>query len=251
MENIKCNMIDIEKYNQFGKLLSEKKDEPYELMLVTKDYIFYGLPMESDENGNTIMYNKKLELVSDNYFAYEGLIEDMIRYACESDYAEYMSEHIKEYWDTFKINYKEEIKEYKNTHMNSDSIEKSLYKDISAYKITIEEYLTLIDADKSCSIIQKPYLTLNDLSIYTDHFTELWDYPINELTSHCLEENIPVILVTDGEKERYFEIYEKNIDVVRTNISKIINENKEIKNLSSEHSQAQKSKISNKSVKNR
>jgi hypothetical protein len=49
----------------------------YKLLLITKDFIFYGNPTESDENASLIMLRRNLELVSDNYFAYQGFIEEL------------------------------------------------------------------------------------------------------------------------------------------------------------------------------
>jgi hypothetical protein len=47
----------------------------YNLGLVTKEFIYFVNPIESDENAQTIMYNKKGDLVSDNIFATNDLFE--------------------------------------------------------------------------------------------------------------------------------------------------------------------------------
>jgi hypothetical protein len=49
----------------------------FNLGLITKDFVYFVNPEEGDENGNTIMYNKKGELLSDNYFANNDLFETL------------------------------------------------------------------------------------------------------------------------------------------------------------------------------
>lgn len=49
----------------------------YILALETNKYIYYVNENECDENANTLMYNKKNELLSNNYFAYSSYMEDM------------------------------------------------------------------------------------------------------------------------------------------------------------------------------
>jgi hypothetical protein len=49
----------------------------FNLGLITKDFVYFVNPDEGDENGNTIMYNKKGELLSDNYFASNDLFETL------------------------------------------------------------------------------------------------------------------------------------------------------------------------------
>lgn len=39
----------------------------------TKDYIFYCNYREGDENANTVMFDREMNLISDNYFAFVGL----------------------------------------------------------------------------------------------------------------------------------------------------------------------------------
>lgn len=43
---------------------------------------------------------------------------------------------------------------------------------------------------------------------------ELWNYPLDE-KDYCLQENIPVVTVYDGEEERYFQIPKELIEMVR------------------------------------
>lgn len=55
---------------------NENTDD-WKIGLVTDNYIFYCKFEESDENGNTKMYDRKMKLLSDNYFANQALIEEM------------------------------------------------------------------------------------------------------------------------------------------------------------------------------
>lgn len=49
----------------------------FKKVLVTEQYIFYCDLDEYDENSNTIMYDSNMKLISDNYFAYIGLMEEL------------------------------------------------------------------------------------------------------------------------------------------------------------------------------
>ena len=49
----------------------------FNLALITKDFVYFVNMEESDENGNTMMYNKNGELLSDNYFASNELHETL------------------------------------------------------------------------------------------------------------------------------------------------------------------------------
>ena len=52
----------------------------YPRALETKDFVFFVNFNEGDENGMVFMYRKKedhLELVSDNYFAYVGIMDEL------------------------------------------------------------------------------------------------------------------------------------------------------------------------------
>lgn len=49
----------------------------WSLGFVTSDCFFYCNFKESDTNANTKMYDNKLNLISDNYFAYEALEEEL------------------------------------------------------------------------------------------------------------------------------------------------------------------------------
>ena len=48
----------------------------YRLSLITEDHYYYSNYQEGDENGNTLIYDRKTDkLLSDNYFAYGALVE--------------------------------------------------------------------------------------------------------------------------------------------------------------------------------
>jgi hypothetical protein len=49
----------------------------YNLGLITNDFVYFVNLEEGDDNANTIMYNKKGELLSDNYFANNDLFETL------------------------------------------------------------------------------------------------------------------------------------------------------------------------------
>ena len=47
----------------------------FSLVCITKDYIYYCDESEGDENGSTIMLNRNMKLISDNYFAYDSFFD--------------------------------------------------------------------------------------------------------------------------------------------------------------------------------
>ena len=49
----------------------------YHRVLETKDFIFYVNLEECDENAAVKMFNRKRELISDNYFAYQEFMNSM------------------------------------------------------------------------------------------------------------------------------------------------------------------------------
>jgi hypothetical protein len=44
-------------------------NQPFTIQAIFKDVIFYGNEQESDENANVIIFNRKMELLSNNYHA--------------------------------------------------------------------------------------------------------------------------------------------------------------------------------------
>lgn len=50
----------------------------YRLSLITEDFYFYSNYQEGDENGNTLMYDRKTDkMLASNYFAYIALEEEL------------------------------------------------------------------------------------------------------------------------------------------------------------------------------
>lgn len=47
----------------------------HKLALVTPDYVFYIDENESDEDASVMMFDRDMNLISDNYFAFSGLLE--------------------------------------------------------------------------------------------------------------------------------------------------------------------------------
>lgn len=45
--------------------------------LITKDFVFYVNFQEGDENSSCEMYNRDMELISNNYFASVGLFDEL------------------------------------------------------------------------------------------------------------------------------------------------------------------------------
>jgi hypothetical protein len=80
--------INIEKIKKISTVLGD-----YNLGLITKDFVYFVNPTESDENAQTIMYNRKGDLVSDNIFATNDLFETL---ESESDF-EFIHPDMEEY----------------------------------------------------------------------------------------------------------------------------------------------------------
>jgi len=63
----------------------------YHRALETVNHIYFVNFDESDENASVKMYDRKMKLVSNNNFAYEGMIEDI-----ENDFYSWASPKMKE-----------------------------------------------------------------------------------------------------------------------------------------------------------
>jgi hypothetical protein len=63
----------------------------YYRALETPSHIYFVNFKESDENSSVKMYDRKMNLVSDNYFAYVGMMEDI-----ENDFYSWVSPKMKE-----------------------------------------------------------------------------------------------------------------------------------------------------------
>ena len=80
------NLMGKSKFDEGGTIPKQLMDFPntidgelgiYHKSLVTPDFTFYSNFDEGDENGNTLMYRNDGSLVSDNYFANVGLMEEL------------------------------------------------------------------------------------------------------------------------------------------------------------------------------
>lgn len=72
----------------------------YYRAMETEDFVYFVNFLESDENGQVKMYRKdkdSLSLVSDNYFAFVGIMEDL-----EEDNATWMSSRMKKEYKLMK-----------------------------------------------------------------------------------------------------------------------------------------------------
>lgn len=68
----------------------------YHRSLETKDHIYYVNFEESDENACVKMFNRKRELISDNYFAYGAFMDDIEDISCHLWMSNKLKQHIKE-----------------------------------------------------------------------------------------------------------------------------------------------------------
>jgi hypothetical protein len=101
--------INLEKTKKITTILGD-----YVLGLVTDDFVYYINPMEGDENAQTIMYNKKGELISDNIHATNDLLENIETNTnfefIHPNLEEYRKEMISENTDGYKVfNYTDNI----------------------------------------------------------------------------------------------------------------------------------------------
>lgn len=70
-------MLEIPGLGTFPKLLlkmwDNQVDSTYKLSAITANFIYYVDENESDENSSTVLLDKNMLLVSDNYFAFSDL----------------------------------------------------------------------------------------------------------------------------------------------------------------------------------
>ena len=81
--------------NKYPRFLSRWNGR-FHRALITKDFVFFVNFNEGDENGCCEMYDRNMELISNNYFANVGLTEELAK---GKDNWEYIS-------PTMKHNYK-------------------------------------------------------------------------------------------------------------------------------------------------
>lgn len=81
------------------------------------------------------------------------------------------------------------------------------YADLAEKELSVVEYEMLLGMEPA-------QVSVDGLMEMMNSSGELWNYPMEE-KEHCLQENIPVITVRDGEEARYFEIPEELIAKAR------------------------------------
>ena len=81
------------------------------------------------------------------------------------------------------------------------------FVDIADKELSVVEYEMLLGMEPA-------QVSVDGLMEIMNHNAELWNYPMDE-KDHCLQENIPVVTVRDGEEARYFEIPEELVAKVR------------------------------------
>ncbi len=74
------------------------------------------------------------------------------------------------------------------------------FADIADKELSVVEYEMLLGMEPA-------QVSVDGLMEMMNSNAELWNYPMDE-KDHCLQENIPVVTVRDGEEARYFEIPE-------------------------------------------
>ena len=81
------------------------------------------------------------------------------------------------------------------------------FADIADKELSVVEYEMLLGMEPA-------QVSVDGLMEMMNSNAELWNYPMDE-KGHCLQENIPVVTVRDGEEARYFEIPEELVARVR------------------------------------
>ena len=81
------------------------------------------------------------------------------------------------------------------------------FADIADKELSVVEYEMLLGMEPA-------QVSVDGLMEMMNSNAELWNYPMDE-KDHCLQENIPVVTVRDGEEARYFEIPEELVARVR------------------------------------
>jgi hypothetical protein len=101
---------EIKRFDDGGEIPRQLNNFPNEINylsrtyvkgLVTPDYTFYVDFEEGDENGNTLMYRNDGSLVSNNYFANEGLMEELID---EDQKYIFIHKNLYDYLDEYRNN---------------------------------------------------------------------------------------------------------------------------------------------------
>lgn len=86
--------------NNYPKFLSRWNGR-FHRALITKEFVFFVNFQEGDENGCCEMYNRAMELISNNYFAHVGLTDELAKGV---DNWEYISPTMKQNYKLAKAN---------------------------------------------------------------------------------------------------------------------------------------------------
>ncbi|WP_127128016.1 hypothetical protein [Pseudoflavitalea rhizosphaerae] len=88
-------ILDVGEFPSLLLTMWEEEDEirrTFKLCAVTAEFIYYADEEEGDASGNTVMLNRQMELVSDNFLASNdlvGLVENNIELLWISDAVKY------------------------------------------------------------------------------------------------------------------------------------------------------------------
>ena len=87
------------------------------------------------------------------------------------------------------------------------------YADLLEYEVSVKEYLDIMSLFGYSETAQ----SVEELMEVFHYVAEIWNYDISE-KNHCLEEDIPVLLVKDDKEQRMFEVPEESVDYIREQI---------------------------------
>ena len=99
------NPFICDKYKSF--LFNEDFDSKFELYLVTDKFVYYVNENESDENRCTLMFDLDMNLISENYFAYESLYEESVKYQDKNSFSYISDICSRDFEYLYKVNKKE------------------------------------------------------------------------------------------------------------------------------------------------
>lgn len=86
---------DLLSVHGYAKSMKGPYDATYTLELITDDFVFYGNLQEGDDNANTMIFLRDMELRSDNYFASTALFEEFEKPLNDKSFV-WQSEEFKE-----------------------------------------------------------------------------------------------------------------------------------------------------------
>lgn len=77
-------------------VMNEKTCRTMEKTLVTDKFVFYCDLEEDDENASTKMFDRRMHLLSNNYFAFAAMVDEMQNIYLGKTHALFMSDAAKE-----------------------------------------------------------------------------------------------------------------------------------------------------------